>query len=200
MNNASFEFIRKFIKEQTAISLDPDKGYLVEGRLNPIAKKAGFSCLDDLITEIKLRPTHELKLNVIDAMTTNETLFFRDVHPFEYLKKEILPNLIAKQEHVKRLNIWCAASSGGQEPYTIAMLLNEHIDSLKGWTIDFIASDISEKMIEKAKAGIYNQLEINRGLPTSYLINYFSKVGADWQINEEIRNMVKYQKINLMSM
>lgn len=199
MNSIDFEFIREFIKKQAAIVLEPGKEYLVESRLNPIAKEAGFSSLEGLISEIRCKPADELKLKIIDALTINETLFFRDVHTFDTLKDNIIPGIIAKKTNDKRLNIWCAASSSGQEPYTIAMILKEHAAPLKDWTINFIASDISEKMLERAKAGIYNQLEVNRGLPLPYLVKYFEKSGSNWQIKKEIRDMVKYQKINLMN-
>ena len=198
MNNNDFEFIRKFIKDQAAIILEPGKEYLVESRLTPIAKESGFPSLDGLINEIRLRPTDDLKLKIIDSMTINETLFFRDIHPFEVLKNTILPELISKKSD-RKLNIWCAAASSGQEPYTIAMILKEHSEKLKNWNINFIASDISMKMLAKAKDGVYNQLEVNRGLPTSYLIKYFEKKGADWQIKKEIRDTVNFQKINLMN-
>ncbi|RUR18857.1 protein-glutamate O-methyltransferase CheR [Legionella sp. km535] len=196
MNNNDFEFIRKFINDQAAIVLDPGKEYLVESRLAPVAKESGFSSLDELINEIKSRPTDELKMKVVDSITINETLFFRDIHPFEVLKKTILPELLSKKVN-KTLNIWCAAASSGQEPYTIAMILKDLKDSLGNWKINFLASDISGKMITRARSGIYNQLEVNRGLPAQYLVKYFEKNGSHWQIKEEIRTMVNFQKINL---
>ncbi|MGQ3891281.1 CheR family methyltransferase [Legionella sp. CNM-4043-24] len=199
MNPADFDFIRQFIKNEAAIIIEPGKEYFVESRLNPVVKDAGYPSLEGLISDIRCKPIEDLKLKVIDALTINETLFFRDIHPFEALKNTILPAILAKKGKDKKLNIWCAASSGGQEPYTIAMILKEHDDSMKDWTINFIASDISETMLAKAKEGIYNQLEVNRGLPVSYLMKYFKKNGSNWQINDDIRRMVRYQKINLMS-
>ncbi len=199
MNNTDFEFIRQFIKTEAAIVMEPGKEYLVESRLMPIAVEEGLVTLEALVKEMKFKPTESLKLKVIDALTINETLFFRDIHPFEVLKNEILPAVLVKKQKEKRLNIWCAASSSGQEPYTIAMILKDQWSSLEGWTINFIASDISDKMIGRAKEGIYNQIEVNRGLPMPYLLKYFQKVGANWQIHKEIRDMVKFQKINLMN-
>lgn len=198
MDNSNFEFIRKFMKDETAIILDQSKEYLVESRLTPVSKELGYASLDDLIKEFKGRPKEETKLKIIDAMTINETLFFRDIHPFEALKTKILPELIAKKAD-KKLNIWCAAASSGQEPYTIAMVLKDFDMHLKGWTINILASDISEKMLLRAREGKYNQLEINRGLPLTYLAKFFEKNGADWQISKEVRDMVKFQKINLMN-
>lgn len=199
MNNTDFEFIRQFIKTEAAIVLEPGKEYLVESRLMPIAVEEGLVSLDMLVKEMKFKPSERLKLKVIDALTINETLFFRDIHPFEVLKNELLPIILSNKKQEKKLNIWCAAASSGQEPYTIAMILKEQGANLKGWEINFIASDISNKMIERAKEGIYNQLEVNRGLPMPYLLKYFQKVGSNWQINKELRDMVKFQKINLMN-
>lgn len=198
MNNDDFEFIRTFIKEQAGIVLEQGKEYLVEARLNPIIKEAGFSSLEELINELRIKSTSDLKLKIIDSLTTNETLFFRDIHPFEALKVSILPKILEKKHSSKKLNIWCAAASSGQEPYTIAMILKDHMEDINDWNINFIASDISEKMLARAKAGIYNQFEISRGLPMHYLIRYFDKNGKDWQIKKEIRDMVHFEKINLL--
>lgn len=198
MDNNNFEYVRKFLRDETAIILDPTKEYLVECRLSPISKELGFKSLDELITAFKASPKEEIKLKIIDAMTINETFFFRDIHPFEALKTQIIPAIIAKKDS-KKLDIWCAASSSGQEPYTIAMILKDLAPQLLNWSINIIASDISEKMLMKAKSGVYNQLEVNRGLPLIYLAKYFEKKGSEWQINQEIRNMVKFEKINLMN-
>jgi chemotaxis protein methyltransferase CheR len=197
MDNNNFEFIREFLKNETAIVLDPTKEYLVESRLTPLSKELGFSSLDALISSFKSTPSENIKLKIIDAMTINETLFFRDIHPFEVLKNKILPEIIAKKGE-KKLEIWCAAASSGQEPYTIAMIIKDLEMHLAGWVINIIGSDISEKMLSKAKNGIYNQLEVNRGLPLTYLAKHFQKKGSEWQISQEIRDMVQFQKINLM--
>lgn len=185
------------MKDETAIVLESTKEYLVECRLTPVSKELGFASLDALIQHFKTAPREEIKLKIIDAMTINETLFFRDIHPFELLKSKILPELKAKKNS-KRLDIWCAAASSGQEPYTIAMILKELSVQFQGWNINIIASDISEKMLAKAKEGSYNQMEVNRGLPLAYLTQFFEKKGPNWQINKEIRDMVKFQKINLI--
>lgn len=199
MSDLNFDYLRRFIKEHAAIVIDPGKEYLIEARLGPVAKELGFLSVDALLSEMKVKPTDKIKSKVIDAMTTNETFFFRDIHPFDLLKNHVIPDLVEKKQREKKLNIWCAAASSGQEPYTIAMVLKDHEAALKGWTINFIASDLSEKMLEKAKLGIYNQLEVNRGLPMPYLVKYFDKVGASWQLKKEIRDMISYQKINLMN-
>lgn len=199
MNNSDFQYIQSFIKNHTAIVLDTGKDYLVESRLSPIAKEYGLHSVDNLVATFKEKPTDDLKLKIIDAMTTNETLFFRDIHPFELLKEKILPELINKRGKKRVLSIWCAAASSGQEPYTIAMLLKELGYALNGWTIEFIASDISEKILAKAREGVYSQLEVNRGLPMPYLLKYFDKEGAGWRIKQELRDMVHYRKINIIN-
>lgn len=196
MNKDNFDYITKFLKDETAIILEPGKEYLVETRLTPLVQEFRLESLDDLIKHLHFKPTPELKVKIIDAMTINETLFFRDNHPFEALKSSILPEIAGRKKD-KKLNIWCAASSSGQEPYSIAMILKEHSNTFKDWTINFTASDLSEKILQRAKTGIYNQLEVNRGLPMPYLMKYFEKTGVNWQIKEEIRHMVKFKKINL---
>lgn len=196
-NNPNFIFLQQFIKEQTAIVIDLGKEYLIEARLGPVAKELGFPSIDALLEEVRTKQNDKLKTRVIDAITTNETFFFRDVYPFDFLKNQAVLDVIEKKKSERKLNIWCAAASSGQEPYTIAMILNDYAAKLEGWTINFIASDLSETMLEKAKLGMYNQLEINRGLPMSYLVRYFEKSGSSWQIKQEIRNMIKFQKINL---
>lgn len=196
MNNSHFEFIRDFIFEHVAIVLEPGKEYLVESRLTPLAKSKGFSSLEELIEEFKYKPQEVLKLELIDAMTTNETLFFRDISPFETLKQIVLPSIIENKQS-KVLNIWSAASSSGQEAYSIAMMIQEHFGGLPGWSINIIGSDISEKMVRKAKSGIYNQIEVNRGLPMSFLLKYFEKRGNEWHLKLEIKNMVNFQMTNL---
>lgn len=198
MNNSDFQYIQSFIKKHTAIALESDKEYLVESRLSPIAKEYGFASVDKLVTEFKERPTDALKLKIIDAIATNETLFFRDVHPFDVLKQNIIPELVRKRGEQRTLSIWCAAASSGQEPYTIAMILKELSSLLDGWRINFIASDISEKILIKAEAGVYSQLEVNRGLPLPYLLKYFDKEGTGWRIKKNIRDMVRYQKVNVI--
>jgi chemotaxis protein methyltransferase CheR len=130
-------------------------------------------------------------------MTINETYFFRDVHPFDVLKKSVLPELIKKRESARQLNIWCAAASSGQEVYSIVMLLKENFPSLARWKINFVASDISKEMLDRCREGCYSQLEVNRGLAAPLLVKYFQKIGAHWQIKEELRRMVEWRQINL---
>jgi chemotaxis protein methyltransferase CheR len=132
-------------------------------------------------------------------MTTNETSFFRDAAPFDVLRKNVIPDLLAKRAARKSLNIWCAASSSGQEPYTIAMTLFESIPNIKDWKINFIASDLSKNMLERSRAGKYSQLEVNRGLPVQMLVKYFKKDGLEWQIDSRLRELIDFREVNLLN-
>lgn len=199
MNTTHFEYLKNFLQEKAAIVLHAGKEYLVETRLNPLVHKEGFKTLDDMIAAMRARPGQGLHQRVIDAMTTNETLFFRDLHPFEALKKTILPELLVKRAAEKQLNIWCMASSSGQEPYSIAMLLREAFPLVvSNWKVFLLASDISDEMLEKTRQGRYTQFEVNRGLPVAYLAKYFEKKSPDWHLKEAVRKMVTVQKINLI--
>jgi chemotaxis protein methyltransferase CheR len=170
---------------------------LMDARLSSVAKQEGFGSVSDLINRVRGGGPQELQWRVIEAMTTNETSFFRDVRPFEALKQVVFPSLIQARQAERRLGIWCAASSSGQEPYSICMLLRESFPVLQSWTIQFIASDISQEMLDKARSGRYTQLEVNRGLPANLLVKYFHKEGAEWVINGDIRKMVDYRRVNL---
>lgn len=197
LSNADFEFVKNLVLKHTAIVLEAGKEYLVESRLGPLAHQEGFASLSELIAQIRTHPSNGLHWKVIEAMTTNETSFFRDVHPFEALKKTILPELLTKRASERKLHIWCAASSSGQEPYTVAMVLREHFSTLVGWTIRFVASDISTDMLARSREGRYSQLEVNRGLPAILLVKYFQKQGTEWRIKEELRRMIEFQQVNL---
>jgi chemotaxis protein methyltransferase CheR len=192
-----FNFIRRLVLEQSAIVLEEDKGYLVESRLLPLARREGFASLDLLVRRLQAEPLHALHYRAVEAMTTNETSFFRDFHPFEVLKKSVLPDLIARRSAVRELNIWCAASSSGQEPYSLAMLIRESFPKLASWKVRILATDLSTDILARAREGRYSQLEVNRGLPATLLVKYFQKRGCDWYLQDDIRNMVDYQIVNL---
>lgn len=199
VSTTNFEFIQDLARRKAAIVLEPGKEYLVETRLAPIARDKGLDSLDDLIDMIREDgELGELEEKAVDALTTNETFFFRDFHPFEAVRKEILPKLIEERKTFSKLTIWCGASSTGQEPYSLAMLIREHFPELASWSIRILATDYSNRVLEKAKSGRYSQLEVNRGLPASYLIKYFTKDGNDWVIKDEIRKMVEYSRLNLV--
>jgi chemotaxis protein methyltransferase CheR len=198
LDPSSFTFLAHFVREKSAIVLQPSKTYLLESRLMPVARQHGLESLPELVAQLKLPKNHALAQQVIDAMTTNETSFFRDIHPFDALKNEILPSLLLKREQERTLNIWSNACSSGQEIYSIAMVLSEHFPQLAGWKVRLIASDLSTSIVKKAQMGIFNQTEINRGLPMQLLLKYFTKQGLNWQIKEEIRGGIEFQEVNLI--
>lgn len=196
----SFDYVRDFVRTEAGIVIEAGKEYLVESRLTPIVKSEGLGSIDALVNSLRGSSKTELHRKVVDAMTTNETTFFRDIDPFEVLKTDILPKLIAARRATRRLNIWYAASSTGQEPYSMSILIREHFPELADWTIDQTATDLSRKALERAQAGKYSQLEVNRGMPAHLLLKYFEKKGLDWQLKDSIRSMVRYREMNLNGM
>lgn len=198
MEPSTFEYVRDLVREHSAIALESHKGYLVESRLVPVARQHGMDSLDVFIDSLRGKPFGRLHAQLVEAMTTNETSFFRDFHPFDALKDEILPRLMQARSSTRTLHIWSAACSTGQEPYTIVMLLREHFPQLAGWKVRLLATDLSSQVLEKAKEGVYTQAEINRGLPAPLLIKYFDRVGLQWQLKPEIRRCVEFQRLNLI--
>lgn len=193
-----FNFLKKLVYDQSAIVLETGKEYLVESRLQPLAQKEGLKSIEELVQQIRLNKFgNGINKKIVEAMTTNETSFFRDVHPFETLKKEILPPLIEKRKIRQELNLWCGASSSGQEPYSIAMVLRENFPQISKWKINFYASDISQQMLDRCRKGLYTQMEVNRGLPATMLVKYFQRQGPDWQIKDELRRTILFREINL---
>lgn len=193
----TFEFVRTLVHKRAAIVLEPGKEYLVESRLAPLARAEGFKTIDDLVQRLAATAVSPLHTKVVEAMTTNETTFYRDLHPFEALKTVILPRLIAARAATRRLTIWSAACSSGQEPVTLAMLIKEHFPELANWRVTLLATDLSSVMVERTRAGRFSQLEVNRGLPAPMLLKYFTKVGTDWLVREDIRAMIDCQVMNL---
>ena len=199
LTQENFKFVCDFARDTAAIILEPGKEYLVETRLGPIAKQSGFNSLDEFLTQLRTNRAGTLfNEQVIDALTTNETSFFRDFHPFETLRQHVLPKIIEQRTPLKKLTIWSAASSTGQELYTIGMLLREHFPVLKDWNVSILGTDLSPTVITQAKKGIYSQLEVNRGLPASMLIKYFNKVDAKWVIKDEVRKLIDFRQMNLV--
>jgi chemotaxis protein methyltransferase CheR len=194
-----YDFLRKCFKERSGLVLSADKQYLVESRLLPVARRAGLGSLGELVATLKRGNADDLMTIVVEAMTTNETFFFRDRIPFENFRAKVLPALLSARRTSRTIRIWCAATSTGQEPYSLAIALREMAEDLAGWRIDLIATDLSNEVLEKARLGIYSQFEVQRGLPIQLLIKYFSQIGDMWQIAPEIRAMVKYQQLNLLS-
>ncbi len=198
LNSADFDYVCKLVRTRSAIVLEAGKEYLVESRLLPVARGEGCASLQDLVARLRTQPSNGLHQKVIEAMTTNETSFFRDLHPFEALRKILVPELMAKREKERTLNLWCAASSSGQEPYTVAMMLREHFPSLINWTVRFLATDLSMEMVERARAGRFSQLEVNRGVPAPLLVKYFQRHGVEWQVKDELRKMIEVRQLNLV--
>jgi chemotaxis protein methyltransferase CheR len=193
---ADFDLIRGLVRQQSAIVLEQDKHYLIETRLQMLAKSDGLPGVEALMAEVRAGKRHA---RVVEAMTTNETSFFRDLLPFEAFRKLVLPELTAKRAAERRLRIWCAACSTGQEPYSVAMLLREHSPGLKDWNVQLLASDLATSVLERARRAVFNQLEVNRGLPAPLLLKYFHKDGAQWLLKDEIRAMVEFQQMNLIA-
>jgi chemotaxis protein methyltransferase CheR len=191
-----YEFLRKLLKERSGLDLSSDKQYLVESRLLPLARRAALSGIGELVQKLK-SGADELTTEVVEAMTTNETFFFRDKIPFDHLRQTVLPQLVQARASRQSLRIWCAASSTGQEPYSIAMCVKEFA-SLAGWRVEIVATDLSQEVIEKSRAGIYSQFEVQRGLPIQMLVKYFTQIGQLWQLNPEIRAMVQHRQLNLL--
>ncbi len=199
MTPLDYDFLRKCLKERSGLVLAADKQYLVESRLLPVARKAGLGTLGELVGALKLGNAEALMTAVVEAMMTNESLFFRDKTPFDHFRSIVLPALAKARGTSRTIRIWCAAASTGQEPYSLAMALKEVEREMAGWRIDLLATDISNEVLEKARHGLYNQFEVQRGLPIQLLIKYFRQIGDMWQIAPGIRAMVKYQQLNLLS-
>jgi chemotaxis protein methyltransferase CheR len=191
-----YEFLRKLLKERSGLDLSADKQYLVESRLIPLARRAGLAGIAELVQKIKAG-SGPLTSDVVEAMTTNETFFFRDKIPFDHLRDTVLPALIQARASRHSLRIWCAASSTGQEPYSIAMCVKEFA-ALTGWRVEIVATDLSQAVLEKSRAGIFSQFEVQRGLPIQMLVKYFTQVGELWQLNADIRGMVQHRQLNLL--
>ena len=194
---SDFNYIRDFVLARSAIVIEDGKEYLVESRVGPVAKNEGFDSIEQLIQAVRNNPGNGLQDKIVEALTTNETSFFRDVHPFETLKNVILPEVLKIRKTQKGLNIWCGASSSGQEPYSIAMLIKENFPILLDWKLNFICSDLSTEMLDRCRSGEFSQLEVNRGLSAPLLIKYFEKNGLKWSIKKELREMISFQQINL---
>jgi chemotaxis protein methyltransferase CheR len=199
LNSLDFDFLRRLVRDRSGIVLGEDKAYLLESRLAPVAREQGLTSIEQLCQRLRSNAPANLLRDVIEAMTTNETLWFRDVHPFEVLGRRILPELMRARAAQKQLSIWCAASSTGQEPYSVAMTIREQLPQLSSWNLRFIATDLSTEVLDRARAGIYSQLEINRGLPPDKAQRWFRRIDANsWQISDELRKMVDYRQVNLL--
>jgi chemotaxis protein methyltransferase CheR len=199
LSRESFEYVRAVLRERSASQLEDDKAYLVETRLLPVARRHGLHSAEELLARMRHRRNERLLAEVVEAMTIKETFFFRDGRPFDALRQAVFPELIRRRAGVRRLNIWSAACSSGQEPYSVAMLLCEHFPMLAGWDVRLIASDLSAAMLERARRGHYSWLEVSRGLPPELLAKYFLPGPDGWQVKDDLRRRVEFLSINLDS-
>ena len=198
MKADDFDFLCRVVRERSGLQLTRDKAYLLESRLLPVARRFGAKSLEEFIDSVRRQADQERLRIITEAMTTNETLFFRDTKPFEQFKRVVLPALLAGRAAQRSVRIWCAASSSGQEPYSLAMTIKEEGARLAGWRFEVIATDLSQEMVDRARAGTYSQFEVQRGLPIQLLMKYFRQIDERWQIDDAIRGMVQYRIFNLL--
>jgi len=192
-----YDYLRKLLKDRSGLMLSADKQYLVESRLTPVSRKHGLASLTELVGKLKTG-NEPLTVDVVEAMTTNESFFYRDKIPFEHFRDGIMPALLTARARERRIRIWCAAASTGQEPYSLAMMLKEMKDKLGGWRVEILGTDISVDVLEKAKAGVYSQFEVQRGLPAQRLVRHFEKRDDSFVVAQRIRQMVRWRRVNLL--
>ncbi|MCK5546252.1 MAG: protein-glutamate O-methyltransferase CheR [Rhodospirillaceae bacterium] len=198
MDQRNFEFLGKFLKARSGLVLTPDKGYLIETRLLPVARRHGIDTIDNLIKRLKESGDEIFAVEITEAMTTNESLFFRDGTPFSIFSEKILPEIINRRSNNKKFRIWCSACSTGQEPYSLSMLISDKKNELSSWQYEILATDISHDILKKAKKGSFSQLETQRGLPIERLLKYFTQNGEGWDLNKDIIDIVKFKYFNLL--
>lgn len=199
MRTDDFDLLIRIVRERSGLVLTQDKAYLLESRLMPVARKFGAKSVDDLVAMVRVKADQQILRAITEAMTTNETLFFRDTKPFDQFKKVVLPHLLETRAAKRSVRIWCAACSSGQEPYSLAMILKEEGAKLAGWKFEILGTDISVEMVERARAGVYSQFEVQRGLPIQMLMKYFVQQEERWLLSAEIKNMVQYREFNLLN-
>ncbi|ABF40531.1 MCP methyltransferase, CheR-type [Candidatus Koribacter versatilis Ellin345] len=192
-----FDYLRELVLTHSAIAIESGKEYLAESRLAQLAYVEGQTSVNALLTNMRGKPFGTLHRKVLDAMTNNETWFFRDLHPFEMIKRKVLPELIVSRGTLRRLNIWSAASSSGQEAYSLAMMIEDEFPELRSWTVRILGTDISSAILNRARGGRYTQMEVNRGLPAPLLTRHFRREGLEWVIKDSIRSRVSFEAINL---
>ena len=199
MTPQDFDYLRQMLRERSGLMLSAEKQYLAESRLLPVARRHGLVTLTDLIGKLRTNPAAPLGAEIVEAMTTNETFFFRDKMSFDHFRQTIMPALLSARAREKRIRIWCAAASTGQEPYSLAMMLREMSDPLTGFRVEILATDLAGEVLERARAGIYTQFEVQRGLPIQQLLKYFTQTGDSWQLAADVRAMVHFRTLNLLN-
>lgn len=198
MTPIEFKYFADFLKAKSGIILAVDKSYLVESRLAPIARRAGHESVADLVKAIRRAPSGPLALDAVDAMTTNETFFFRDKTPFDNFNDTVMPAMLEARRMKRKLRIWCAAASTGQEPYSLAICLEEMKKSMTGWNVEIVGTDLSNEALVKAREGRYSQFEVQRGLPINLLLKYFRQDGETWKVNDDLKKKVSFKPLNLL--
>jgi chemotaxis protein methyltransferase CheR len=196
--SAAYDFIRQLVHKRSAIVLEDEKDYLIESRLGPLIKQEGLGSFGGLVEHLKQNERGRIGVQVVEAMTTNETSFFRDTHPFETLRTIILPRLLEARAVTRTLRIWSAAASTGQEALSIAMVLRDAVKDLGQWDVKILATDLNRAVIARAATGVYKQLEVNRGLPARHLSQHFERCGADWKAKPHLLEMVTFRELNLL--
>jgi chemotaxis protein methyltransferase CheR len=197
ISRIDFEYMRDLVRERSSIVIDAGKEYLVESRLHGLARQEGLAGCEDLINAIRRDPRSKIADKAVEAMTTNETSFFRDIHPFETLRDQVLPAVITARAAKKRIEIWSAASSSGQEAYSLAITVREHFPQLASWNVRITATDLSSEMVQRCRAGRFTQLEVNRGLPAASLVRHFRREAADWVAGDDLRKLIECREMNL---
>lgn len=198
MNSDSLTYLRRLVHTRAALVIDEDKDYLLRSRLEPVAKRVGLADIDALVAELRRERSPELVVDVVEALTTNETYFFRDQHPFEALRQHILPALARTRSTSRVIRIWCAAASTGQEPYSVAMTVLDALPDASLWTIDIVATDINRTVLERARRGVYKQHEVDRGLPPEVRGRWFERCGQEWSVRSEVQRCVRFEALNLL--
>ncbi len=197
LRQTEFDFLRTMVRARSAIALEPGQEALVESRLAPVIRELELPSATDLVAVLRAAQHSEIERRVVEAMTTNETSFFRDRHPFEALRTRVIPELIAARAARGALRFWSNACSSGQEAYSLAMLLAEHFPTVRDWDVSILATDLSRDMVHRTARGIYGQLEVNRGLPASLLVKHFERSGTQWRVRPELRFLVHARELNL---
>ena len=195
LSQAEFSFVSQLVRREAAIVLAPGKEYLVEARLIPVARQVGAASVTEFLANLQRKPNSADQRRIIDALTTNETSWFRDREPFTALTDVVLPELVKNRGSQRKVRLWSAASSSGQEAYSLAITLQESLPA--GWSYEIMGSDISTEMIKRAEAAEYSQVEVNRGLPATQLVQYFERVGAHWRVAPHLRRNVSFKQMNL---
>lgn len=199
MTPNDFDYLRNMLKNASGLVLSDDKQYLIESRLMPVAKKLKFDSVGALTAELRRTESSQLKNQIVEAMTINESFFFRDKTPFDNFENVMLPELLEAKKAQKHIRIWSAAASTGQEAYSLSMIMKEHAAKLEGWRVEIIGTDLCSEALEKAKSGLYSQFEVQRGMPVKYLVKNFKQVGSMWQMDPKIRSTVQFRQFNLLN-